>query len=235
MDLSHIALHVSLCNAVANAAAARSVPVQVVVTDKIDRDQVNQAFQVQPGTGKTARFEIELPFGVYRASLVAKAAGRTCSAVEYFTVLSGHDRSLAVTLKDGRVTNPQVPMLVMGESPFSFAYVQPTLMIFGKAAKCNGPVGDPVSADIRVETDSDGYYASIFPNQALAEASPAVVAMQLKDSQGGYHYVRLPGEIGFSHWPSQLTFNVSEDVIDYVADKPEDTLLCPHMYKTTVH
>jgi hypothetical protein len=28
--------------------------------------------------------------------------------------------------------------------------------------------------------------------------------------------------------------DVNEDVIDYVADKPEDTLLCPHEYVTEV-
>ena len=91
-----------------------------------------------------------------------------------------------------------------------------------------------MNADIRLETDSDGYYASIFPSPALASVMPAVVAMQLKDAQGGFHYVRLPGQVYFSPWPSLLSFNVSEDVIDYVADKPEDTLLCPRMYKTSV-
>lgn len=233
MDLSHIALHVSLCNAVAQAS--RSVPVHVVVTDKIERTQFEQTYKVQPGTGNTARYEFDLPFGTYRMELTAKAGASTCSAIQYFTVLSGRNRPVNVTLQGGHTVNPVVPMLVVGESPFAFAYVQPTLMIFGKTAKCNGPVGDPVSADIRVDTDSDGYYAQVFPNRALADAWPGVIAMQLKDSQGGYHYVRLPGDIGFSHWPSQITFNVSEDVIDYVADKPEDTLLCPRMYKTTVH
>jgi hypothetical protein len=235
MDLSHIAMHVSLCNAVAQASAARNVPLRVQVTDKLDRPQVQQTFQIQPGMGKTPRFEFDLPFGIYRIAMQAKAGNATCGAVEYFTVLTGHNRSLDVTLQNGRVTNPVVPMLVAGESPFSFAYVQPTLMLFGKTAKCDGPVGDPINADIHVTTDSDGYYAQIFPNSALAQAWPVVVAMQMKDSQGGYHYVRLPGEPGFSRWPSQLSFNVSEDVIDYVADKPEDTLLCPRMYKTTVH
>jgi hypothetical protein len=234
MDLSHVVLHVSLCNAVARAALARNVPLQVRVTDKLNRPQVEQAFQVEPGTGDKARYEIDLPFGTYRLAMDAKVKNATCSAVEYFTVLPQHNRSVSVDLRDGRPVHPIVPMIVMGESPFSFSYVQPTLMVFGKQVTCNGPVGNPVTADIRVETDADGYYASIFPNPALAQALPAVVAMQLKDSQGGYHYVRLPGQVFFSSWPSILTFNVSEDVIDYVADKPEDTLLCPRMYKTTV-
>jgi hypothetical protein len=214
---------------------ARNVPLRVQVTDKLDRPQVQQTFQIEPGMGNTPRFEFDLPFGIYKIALNAKAGNAVCSAEDYFTVLTGHDRSLNVTLQSGHVPNPAVPMLVAGESPFSFAYVQPTLMLFGKSAKCNGPVGDPVNADIHVTSDSDGYYAELFPNEALAQASPVVIAMQMKDSQGGYHYVRLPGDVGFGRWPGYIHFNVNEDVIDYVADKPEDTLLCPRMYKTTVH
>lgn len=232
MDLSHIALHVSLCNAVAKAAEARNVALAVSVTDKLKRPQIDQTFAVEPGMGKTARFEFDLPFGTYRIAVQSQKPA--CGGVEYFTVLPAHNRTVNLTLQSGRATSAVVPMIVMGESPFSFSYVQPTLQIFGKQVKCNGPVGDPVNADIRLETDSDGYYASIFPSPALASVMPAVVAMQLKDSQGGFHYVRLPGQVYFSPWPSLLSFNVSEDVIDYVADKPEDTLLCPRMYKTSV-
>ena len=234
MDVSHIALHVALCSSVAKASAARTVPLRVTVTDKLDRSQVDQTFQIEPGMGTKPRFEFDLPFGTYRIAMSAKAAGAQCSGVDYFTVLSGHDRSLDVALNPGRPP-VIVPMLVNGESPFSFSYVQPTLMVFSKQTKCNGPVGNPLNADIRVQSDSDGYYASIFPNAALAQELPAVMAMQLKDSQGGFHYVRLPTDVQFTHWPSLTNFNVSEDVIDYVADKPEDTLLCPRMYKTTVH
>src|SRR5689334_8913882 len=180
MDLSHIALHVSLCNAVARAAAARNVPVKITVVDKLNRPQLEQTFQVEPGSGNSARYEFDLPFGLYRLTLEAKAGKSPCSAVEYFSVLTGHNRSLDVTLQDGHTAKPQVPMLVDGESPFSFSYVQPTLVIFGRDVKCNGPVGNPVSADIRSVSDSDGYYASIFPNQALAQVMPAVVAMQMK-------------------------------------------------------
>lgn len=233
MDMSHIALHVALCSSVAKASAARTVPLRVVVTDRLDRTQVDQTFQIEPGMGKTPRFEFDLPFGTYRMAMNAKVKGAQCGGVDYFTVLNGRDRSLDVSL-DPHATAPPVPMLVNGESPFAFSYVQPTLMVFSKDTKCNGPVGNPLSADIRVQSDSDGYYASIFPTSALAQEMPAVMAMQLKDSQGGFHYVRLPTPVQFTHWPSQTHFDVSEDVIDYVADKPEDTLLCPRMYKTTI-
>jgi hypothetical protein len=63
------------------------------------------------------------------------------------------------------------------------------------------------------------------------------VAVRLKDSHGGYNYIRVPGEfLGMSlGWPSTGTFNVNEDVIDWIADKPEDTMLCPRLYKTITH
>jgi hypothetical protein len=110
-------------------------------------------------------------------------------------------------------------------------------MVFTGDTKCNGPIGNPVNADIDQVNDSDGYYASVYPSAALAGKGPYVLAVRLKDSQGGYHYIRVPAEfLGMSpRWPSMGTFDVTEDVVDYVQDKPEDTLLCPRLYKTSVH
>jgi hypothetical protein len=63
------------------------------------------------------------------------------------------------------------------------------------------------------------------------------VAIRMKDSQGGFHYLRVPGNFltMSSSWPSSGTMNVSEDVVDFVQDKPEDTLLCPREYETETH
>jgi hypothetical protein len=61
-----------------------------------------------------------------------------------------------------------------------------------------------------------------------------VVALRLTDSQGGYHYLRVPTNfLGWSEkWPSSGRVDVNEDVIDLVQPKPEDTLLCPREYET---
>jgi hypothetical protein len=120
----------------------------------------------------------------------------------------------------------------MGSLPFSFSYVQPTVVALDKTAACNGPVGNSLDAGIATIDDSDGYYASI-PNAALAHNAPPVIAIRMTDSHGDYHYIRVPPKYTQSG-PWTVKMDVSEDVIDYVADKPEDTLLCPRFYVTSV-
>lgn len=208
----------------------------IVVTDKINRDVVDQTARVSRYEGNTSSAEFDVAWGIYRATVTMKAGRTTCGAVQYFAVQQDHNRSVTVNLRDG--SQPAaVPTLITGTAPFSFSYVEPTVMVFTGDTKCNGPIGNPVNADIDQVNDSDGYYASVYPSAALAGKGPYVLAVRLKDSQGGYHYIRVPAEfLGMSpRWPSMGTFDVTEDVVDYVQDKPEDTLLCPRLYKTSVH
>lgn len=208
---------------------------RVVVTDKIDRSQVDQVFPIEHGTTDTTRAEFDLPFGVYRVAMQAKAPHATCGDVEYFTVITDHNRTLNATLHPPGQVQSVVPTIIMGTAPFSFSYVQPTVLIFPKNTACNQQVGDPLQADIQMENDSDAYYALVYPGNSLAPQS-YVVAVRMKDSHGDYHYIRVPLDVGIpSRWPSVGTFNVNEDVIDYVASKPEDTLLCPRLYKTITY
>jgi hypothetical protein len=236
MALSHIVMHFALCNAAARLGPQADLPVHVVVTDKINRDVIDQNVRVARYEGNTSSAEFDIPWGIYRATATMRAGRATCTAVQYFNVPMDHNRTVTMNLRDGHVAAP-VPTLINGTAPFAFSYVEPTVLVFPRDTKCNGPVGNPVNANIDQVTDSDGYYASVYPSAELAQGGPYVLAVRLKDSQGGYHYIRVPAEfLGFSQrWPSMGTFNVTEDVIDYVADKPEDTLLCPRLYKTTVH
>ncbi len=173
--------------------------------------------------------------GLYRATLQMKLQRTGCSGIEYFMVLADHNRTLNTSMQEGP-TKAIVPVLVMGSAPFSFSYVQPTVVAFDKSAACNASVPDPLDAGIVTQNNGDGYYASVFPNPALVQHAPPVVAVRLTDSHAGYHYVRVPTKfmayVGAGSWPSAVQLNVSEDLIDYVADKPEDTLLCPKMYQT---
>ncbi len=236
MALSHLVMHFALCNAAARLGAQAELPVRVVITDKINRDVVDQAGKVSRYEGDTSSMEFDIPWGLYRASVTMRAGSANCTGVQYFSVLADHDRTLTIHLQDGHVNSP-VPTLIQGSAPFSFSYVEPTVMVFGADTKCNGPVGNPVDANIDQQNDADGYYASVFPGPGISRTTHLVVAVRLKDSHGGYNYIRVPGDfLGGSYgWPSVGQFNVTEDVVDYVADKPEDTLLCPRMYKTEVH
>lgn len=236
MALSHIVMHFALCNAAARLGPQAELPVRVVVTDKIDRDVINQTAKVIRYEGNTSSVDFDMPWGIYRMSVQMRAGKSTCSAVQYFAVLPDHNRSVTIHLQDRRSPQP-VPTLIMGTAPFAYSYVQPTVVVFGNDTKCNGPVGNPVDAGIEQVNDSDAYYASVYPTPALVRTSSITVAIRLKDSQGGYHYLRVPGNFltMSSSWPSAGTMNVSEYVLDYVADKPEDTLLCPREYETESH
>ncbi|HKU67192.1 MAG TPA: hypothetical protein VJP85_05400 [Candidatus Baltobacteraceae bacterium] len=237
MALSHIVMHFALCNSAARLGPQADLPVHIVVTDKINRDVVDQTARVSRYEGNTSAAEFDVAWGIYRATVTMRAGHATCSAVQYFAVQPDHNRTLTVQLRDGNSPAP-VPTLITGTAPFAFSYVEPTVLVFtAGSTKCNGPVGNPVDVNIDQETDNDGYYASVFPSPALAAKGPFVLAVRLKDSQGGYHYIRVPAEfLGMSpRWPSMGQFDVTEDVVDYVQDKPEDTLLCPRLYKTSVH
>lgn len=236
MALSHIVMHFALCNAAARLGPQAELPVHVTVTDKINRDIIDQTSKVIRYEGNTSSVEFDIPWGIYRATVEMRAGKTACSAVQYFAVLVDHNRSVTVHLQDRRAPQP-VPTLIMGTAPFAYSYVQPTIMVFANDTKCNGPVGTPLDVNIEQDSDSDAYYASVYPVPQLAQAGSHVIAIRMKDSQGGYHYVRVPGNfLGMSaQWPSLGQMNVSEDVIDYVSDKPEDTLLCPRLYETQIH
>lgn len=236
MALSHIVMHFALCNAAARMGPQAELPVHVTVTDRINRDVIDQDAKVLRYEGNTSSIEFDMPWGIYRTTVQMRAGKSTCSARQYFSVLLDHNRSVTIHLQDGRQLQP-VPTLIQGTAPFSYSYVNPTVMVFGSDTKCNGAVGNPIDAGIEQDNDSDAFYAYVYPTPALARSRSFTVAIRLKDSQGGYHYLRVPGNFltMSSSWPSSGQMNVTEDVVDYVADKPEDTLLCPREYETETH
>ena len=233
MPLSHIAMHIALCNSVAREAAHRDVPVRVVLTDKLGRTAFDQRFAVEKGTTGSAPVEFDVPFGVYKADISAAS----CATIQYFSVLADINRTVDVSLDEGRPRNPDPPAIVQGSSPFEFSYVQPTVLVFPKTLKCNDPIPDPLNADIHMQNSDTSYYASIYPNQVLAQNAPVVLAVRLNDSHGGYQYVRVPigDAIGYrTPWPSIGQVSITPSLIDEIANKPEDTLLCLRMTKITV-
>lgn len=235
MALSHIVMHLALCNQALRLKTQTELPVQVSVTDKIGRSILDQKFRAYRDNGNEVPVEFDIPWGTYRAAVKMPVAHAPCSAVTYFTVLPDHNRTLDISLQAHASPQP-VPTLIMGTAPFAFSYVDPTVVAFANGTACNSQVGDPLDAGIVTQNDSDGYYASVLPNaQLIQQRGPAVLAVRLTDSHGGYHYIRVPPKVfGFSYrWPSSAKFDVNEDAIDYVADKPEDTLLCPRMYETS--
>ncbi|HEV3152596.1 MAG TPA: hypothetical protein VGZ02_02210 [Candidatus Baltobacteraceae bacterium] len=233
MPLSHIVMHVALCQSAVREAANRDVPLHIVLTDRIERTALDQKFSIERGSTREAPIEFDIPFGIYRASVSTS----TCGAVGYFSVIPDVNRGVSISLQQGRPQAPIPPAIVQGTAPFEFAYVQPVVEVFPKTVKCDDPIGDPLNVGIEMDNEPNSYYATIAPSADLERNAPVTLAVRMNDSHGGYQYLRVPigDAIGYrTAWPSLGQLNITSGLIDQLAGKPEDTLLCIRMTKTTV-
>jgi hypothetical protein len=233
MALSHIVMHLALCNAAARLGPKAQLPVRVVVTDKIKRVVVDEKTTIPRYEGDDGVAEFDIAWGVYRSVITMRAGKTTCSSSQYFAVLPDHNRSITVHLQDAASPQP-IPTILEGAAPVEYAYTQPSVVFFDKSAKCDGPVGTPIDIAEDVETDDDAYYSTVYPSLSLLQQDPTV-AIRIKDTRGGYHYVRLPKNfLTFSgRWANLSQFDITDGLVQYLADKPEDTLLCIKGYETT--
>lgn len=238
MVMSHVVLHLALCSAAVRLKPETVMPVHVSVRDRINHAAVDQTFTIVREHVNVATVAFDMPWGVYRADVDLKAGKTNCSATQFFGVVSGHDRTIGITLQDKRTPQP-VPTLVFGSAPFSFAYAQPTVVLFdSKSVKCDAEVPDPLQIGDATQNDADGYYATIYPTKDIFAHEPLVPAVRITDSRGDYHYIKVSQDfIRFSGmaWPSVGTLNVDDNVMQYIAGTKEDTLLCPKMKEVIVH
>jgi hypothetical protein len=226
-------MHLALCNAAARLSPQAQLPVRVVATDRIDRDAVDQTTRVPRYEGNDAVTEFDIPWGIYRTVVTMRAGKTTCSSAMFLSVLPDHNRSITVHLQDVPVPQP-APVILQGSAPVEYAYTNPAVVFFDKNTKCNDPVGTPIDVQEDVETDDDAYYSTVYPTLSLFQQRPTL-AVRLKDTRGGYHYVHLPSNfLTFSRKFANLgQFDITDDLIQYLADKPEDTLICIKAYETT--
>ncbi len=63
MALSHIVMHIGLCNSALRLKPQTELPVHVVVTDRINRDVLDQNFKVVRENGNDADIEFDIPWG----------------------------------------------------------------------------------------------------------------------------------------------------------------------------
>jgi len=234
MALEHIVMHVALCKAVARLAPRTTVAMRVVVNDKTGRPTFDRVVQFQRGTAGTTNVEFDSSWGIYRVNFAVPKY--RCGGAEFMYVLPDHDRGLNVALSDN-FAGLQVPIaLVMGTLPVSFAYVQPTVVTFSQQIACNGAVSDPVPSGVDNQIEQDAYYATVRTSALYRDPKSVTVALQLKDASGGYHYIRIPWKFapGRYAWPNGFEINVDDAVVGFAADAPEDTLLCPQGYSTSI-
>lgn len=234
MALSHIVMQLVLCNAATRLKTQAGVPVHVVMLDKVNRHVVDETVHVAASGAADGTAEFDVPWGTYLVQAQLHAGRAICSESKFFSVLPNHNRQLDMQLQNG-VTGTPVPVIINGSLPSEFAYTQPTVVLFGKDAKCDSPVGTPLGANIDQQDDDQAYYANVYPSAALMKNMPVTPALRLTDSSGGYHYLKMPSnflEFG-GRRPSQDELDVKDELIDFIAGKPEDTLLCMRGYETT--
>jgi hypothetical protein len=233
LALAHVILHVGFCRAISRAPAGTAIAMRVHLADRIGRTQVDKVYRFERGDDPQAIVEFDSAFGVYRLDLAVPKYG--CSATGYLFFITGHDRSVTENLSDAPPPAPPMPVLLSGEAPQSFLYVQPTFVLFDKSAvACDKPVAEPIAASIVVENDQDGYYASFFSDPATAQ-TPQMLALRLRTPTHQYHYVRIPVPfpVPWAGWPTSIQFNVTEDMVDSIAGDATGTLLCPKLWRTS--
>ena len=205
---------------------------RVDLTDRINRVVYERTVQFQRDRGNEARVEFDSSWGTYRITM--SVPKYRCNGVDYIQILQDHDRNINTAIVDGPA-NPIAPVLVVGSLPVSFAYVQPSLVMFPATLRCNAAVGDPQTAGIDNQLEQDAYYASIRTPALYRQPIAVTLAVRFTDSSGGFHYVRMPWKFPSGYnWPSIGQLNVDDAFVDWAAQQTEDILLCPKFYGTSV-
>lgn len=233
LPVAHVILHVAFCNAILRAPAGTTIAFRVEQRDRIGRPQINKVYRIQRGDDPEAIVEYDSAFGVYRLDIAAPKY--RCAATDYLYFISGHDRSITEHLNDAPAPPLGQPLLLSGTAPQSFLYVEPTFVLFDKSqVACNKPLPQPLTTNIAVENDQDGYYASLYQDPSRGSA-PEQLALRLRTATHQYHYVRIPipFPVAWTGWPDTIIFNVDEAMVDSLAEDPVDTLLCPKLWRTS--
>jgi hypothetical protein len=228
-----VILHIGFCNAIARTAPQTPIALRVRLTDRIGRTEVERVYRVERGDENEAVVEFDGTFGIH--ALAVEAPKYRCSASDYLVLISDRSRSVRETLSDPPGPPPAKPVLLSGEAPQSFLYVNPTFVLFDKgAAACKKPVPAQLPTQIVVENDQDGYYVWLYPDASAAPGSQQL-ALRLRTPTHQYHYVRIPVPfpVPWTGWPTSIQLNVTEDMVDGIASEPVDTLLCPKMWRTS--
>jgi hypothetical protein len=231
--LSHIFLHVGLCNAVASAAPDTTIAMHVVMSYRVGGNEIDKTVTFPRGDDTQTVVELDVPRSIYLLQL--DVPKYRCSTSDFVEVLGEQNRTIAETLIDGPKAPPAPVELFAGTAPLSFLYVKPTFVAFDKSVVCNGPIAQPIPTHANVEYDQGAYYVGLYEDPTIAAHGPLTVALKLRTTTGLAHYVRLP--IPFPQpwlgFPASVRFNVTEDMIDGIATEKTDTLLCPKMWETS--
>ena len=231
--LSHIFLHVGLCNAIAQAPPEATIAMHVTMAYRVGGNEVDKTVRFTRGDGEQTVVEFDVPRSTYRLTL--DVPRYRCSTSEFVDVLDGQNRAVVETLADAGPASPEPVAIFAGEAPPSFLYVKPTFVAFDRDVTCNQPIQPPVPVRTSVEYDQGAFYVSLFEDPSVAARGPLTIALRLRTTTGLAHYVKVPMPFPqpWGGWPPTTHFSVTEDMIDsFITDKT-DTLLCPKIWETS--
>jgi hypothetical protein len=232
--LSHIFLHVGLCNAAIQATQI-DTPIPIHVTMRFQRGDpfLDKTFTVPRGNAGDANVEFDVSQG--QELIAVEIPKYRCSGRDVLTILGDRNRKVTENLVDGVDPRPLPDLLFSGTAPLAFLYTtKPTFVALDKNVTCKTPIGKPLPVKITASYDQGAYYLEHFPDADLADQQP-VFALRLATPTGLAHYIHLPIPAPQGGgWPETIDMNVTEDMVDEVATEPTDTLLCPKLWRTTV-
>ena len=202
---------------------------------RIGEPELDKVYRFARGDGSVTVIEFDVPRGVYRLALNVPKYG--CATTDYLDFLPDHERTINETLVDGPPGPPKPVFLMEGAAPLSFQYVKPTFVLFDKTLVCNQPIDTPIPSHFSAEYDQGAYHVWLYSDPTIEAHAPAVVALRLRTPTGTAHYVRVPITFPtpWAGWPSNIQFDVTEDMIDGLTSEKVDTLLCPKLWETSAH
>jgi len=233
-DVSQVVFHLALCRAAVSASAnASTVPMHVVVRYDAGLPFIDKVLQAPLGSNGDATVELGLPRGHEFVSISQPASG--CGARDLVTILPDHGRRIEETLTAGNDAKPLPAFEMSGTASLSFlATTKPTLVAFPTGLACDAAAPPVLPIDVNVTYDGGAYYLSMLDDRALTTDQP-VLALSLHTPSGRPHYVRLPATLATrGHGIVSITMNVTDDMVDGMATEPQNVLLCPKIWETSV-
>ncbi len=228
--IAHVALHLSMCSAIARTAPSTQVQITLHAQDETGRQKYDQQFTFERGTSNTHTVDFDTPRGLFRMQISAPKFN--CNALAYLAFLPDHMRNVKVDLSDGAPPR-KAPLLLSGSAPESFASYEPAFVLLDKSVACDKPVGDLIPVETQIESASDAYYEELFPTpENIARGDQ--LALQIATPTGEYHYVRIKIPLRqWDGWPGSIEFDLPDDIFDVLADKPTGVLNCLKLTRTS--
>lgn len=232
LGMTHIVLRLGLCSAVSSQPPQAKLAVHVNLVDRKRRYPTEQTIDVERGYESSVTVPFDTQSGIY--AMRVSIPQYHCNARDYVDFLADKPRAINEQLSDGPAPETE-PMLLEGDVPQSFMYLQPTYVFFDKSTECNKPVGDPIPVHEVIENDQTSFYVWLYADAQTYARAPLVVAMQLQTATGEDHYIRLkiPFPAPWQGFPIDYRFSITEDTADAIATQPTGVLLCPKIYMTS--